>query len=155
VRPVIVDFSGGLNVEAAIAQIREGLATLEISEGTLLVRVLPSPGPNLAAQAPPKERRDKAPNRGPGTELKKLLAKIGIHATPHCTCNARAMLMDQNEAKEPGWCEANVDTIVGWLREEAGKRGLPFLDAAGRLLVRRAISNARREQTRAEEAKVS
>jgi hypothetical protein len=35
-------------------------------------------------------------------------------------------------------------TIVGWLREEATKRGLPFLDAAGRLLVRRAIKNARK-----------
>jgi hypothetical protein len=42
------------------------------------------------------------------------------------------------------WCEANLDTIVGWLREEAEKRGLPFLDVAGRLLVRRAIRNARR-----------
>jgi hypothetical protein len=40
--------------------------------------------------------------------------------------------------------EANIDTVVGWLREEATKRGLPFLDAAGRMLVRRAIRNARR-----------
>ena len=42
------------------------------------------------------------------------------------------------------WCESNIDTIVGWLREEAEARGLPFLDIAGRLLVRRAIRNARR-----------
>ena len=42
------------------------------------------------------------------------------------------------------WCEAHLDEIVGWLREEARARGLPFLDAAGRLLVRRAIANARR-----------
>jgi hypothetical protein len=42
------------------------------------------------------------------------------------------------------WCEANLDTIVGWLREQAETRGLPFLDLAGRLLVRRAISNARK-----------
>jgi hypothetical protein len=42
------------------------------------------------------------------------------------------------------WCESNLDTIVGWLREEAEKRGLPFLDVAGRLLVKRAIRNARR-----------
>jgi hypothetical protein len=42
------------------------------------------------------------------------------------------------------WCEAHIDTIVGWLREEAGKRKLPFLDAAGRLLVKRAIYLARR-----------
>jgi hypothetical protein len=30
------------------------------------------------------------------------------------------------------------------MRAEAEARGLPFLDLAGRLLVRRAISNARR-----------
>jgi hypothetical protein len=42
------------------------------------------------------------------------------------------------------WCEANIDIIVGWLREQATARGLPFLDAAGRMLVRRAIRNARR-----------
>ncbi len=42
-----------------------------------------------------------------------------------------------------------VDTIVGWLREQAQARGLPFLDAAGRLLVRLAISNARRAAARA------
>jgi hypothetical protein len=78
---------------------------------------------------------------GPGTELKKLLKTIGITATPNCSCNARARTMDANGCD---WCEDNIDTIVGWLREEAAKRGLPFLDAAGRLLVRRAIRNARK-----------
>jgi hypothetical protein len=78
---------------------------------------------------------------GPGTELKKLLARIGITATPDCSCNARAAEMDRQGVE---WCEANIDTIVGWLREQAEARGLPFLDLAGRLLVRRAISNARR-----------
>jgi hypothetical protein len=86
------------------------------------------------------------PKGGPGTELKKLLAKVGIVATPTCSCNARAHTMD---ARGCEWCEANMQEIVGWLREEATKRGLPFLDAAGRVLVRRAIHNARREQARA------
>jgi len=81
---------------------------------------------------------------GPGTEMKKLLATVGITASPACSCNARAAFMDAREAGEPGWCAANVDEIVGWLREEATKRGLPFLNAAGRLLVRRAIKNARK-----------
>jgi hypothetical protein len=78
---------------------------------------------------------------GPGTELKKLLATVGITATPNCSCNARAAEMDRQGCD---WCEANIDTVVGWLREEATKRGLPFLDAAGRLLVKRAIRNARK-----------
>jgi hypothetical protein len=81
------------------------------------------------------------PTSGPGTELKKLLAKVGITATPDCSCNARAAEMDRQGVE---WCEANIDTIVGWLREQATARGLPFLDIAGRLLVRRAIQNARR-----------
>ena len=55
--------------------------------------------------------------------------------------------MDENEARAPGWCEQNIDEIVGWLREEATKRGLPFLDMAGRLLVKRAIRNARQKHT--------
>jgi len=82
-------------------------------------------------------------NCNAGTELKKLLAAwpFRIAAAPDCECNARAAEMN---ARGCEWCEANLDTIVGWLREQAEARGLPFLDIAGRLLVRRAISNARR-----------
>jgi hypothetical protein len=76
-----------------------------------------------------------------GTALKSLLASFGIAASPNCPCNVRAAEMDDRGCD---WCEENIDTIVGWLREEATKRGLPFLDAAGRLLVKRAIRNARR-----------
>lgn len=77
---------------------------------------------------------------GAGTELKSLLGKIGIHASPGCKCTQRAAIMD---LRGIAWCEANVTTIVGWLREEANKRGLPFIEAAGRLLVKRAIKNAK------------
>jgi hypothetical protein len=78
-----------------------------------------------------------------GNALKSLLAGFPLYitSTPNCSCNARAAEMDSRGCD---WCEANIDTIVGWLREEATKRRLPFLDAAGRLLVRRAIRNARR-----------
>ena len=81
-----------------------------------------------------------------GTELKKLIAgwPFYLTTTADCPCNARAAEMDQREQETPGWCENNIDTIVGWLREQATARGLPFLDAAGRLLVRRAIRNARK-----------
>ena len=84
------------------------------------------------------------PNPGKSPELKKLLARVGITASPDCSCNARVAEMDRREQETPGWCEANLDTIVGWLREQAEARGLPFLDLAGRLIVRRAIANARR-----------
>ena len=91
-----------------------------------------------------KSGRPFVPRGGPGTELKQLLKRIGITASPDCSCNARARLMDENEAREPGWVEANLDTVVGWLREEASKRGLPFVDMAGRMLVKRAIKNAKK-----------
>jgi len=46
-----------------------------------------------------------------------------------------------------------IKEVVGVMREEAKARGLPFLDAAARLLVRRAIANARKaEAARAKEA---
>jgi hypothetical protein len=87
---------------------------------------------------------------GPGTELKALLAgwPFRIVATPDCKCTSRAAYMD---AKGCDWCESEegMTEIMGFLREAAEERGLPFLDAAGRLLVKRAISNARRKEAAA------
>jgi len=93
------------------------------------------PGEGASSAPPP------APTHGPGTELKKLLAKVGITSTPDCSCNARARTMDERGI---AWCEENLDEIVGWLSEEAQKRGLPFVDLAGRMLVKRAIKQARK-----------
>jgi hypothetical protein len=78
---------------------------------------------------------------GVGTEIKAILASVGIVADSGCSCNARAAEMDRQGVE---WCEDNIGTIVEWLRLQAEARGLPFLDAAGRLLVRLAIRNARR-----------
>jgi len=92
----------------------------------------------------PQPPQQPAPiGHGPGTELKKLLAgwPFYLTSTPDCSCNARAAEMDRQGVE---WCEANIDTIVGWLREQAQARGLSFLDAAGRFLIKRAIRNARR-----------
>lgn len=85
------------------------------------------------------------PTFGPGTELKALLANVGITASPGCSCNARARVMDTMEAKEPGWCEKNLETICDWLQEEATKRKLPFVRMAAKILVRQAIRNARKK----------
>jgi len=81
---------------------------------------------------------------GPGTELKKMLARLGIRSSSGCKCNSRA---DEMDAWGPDECEKRIDEIVGWLREESAKRRLPFIEAAGRLLVKRAISNARKAKT--------
>ena len=95
----------------------------------------------IAAKYRDAPARKEPPAGGPGTELKAMLAMLGISASPNCSCNARARLMDERGIE---WCEANIDEIVGWLREEATKRGLPFVDMAGRMLAKRAIKNARK-----------
>jgi hypothetical protein len=126
--------------------VSEDEATITVDETHPAYPAKPKPG---FVPTPP------APAIGPGTELKKLLKTwLRIEASPTCSCNARARRMDVEEGRSPGWCAAHLDEIVGWLREEATKRKLPFLDAAGRVLVRRAISNARREQARATQAAV-
>lgn len=80
---------------------------------------------------------------GPGTELSKLLKRFGVEPTPTCPCREMASKMDALGCDECSRPE-RIDEVVAVMREEAQARGLPFLDAAGRLLVRRAISNARR-----------
>ena len=76
---------------------------------------------------------------GPGTELKKALALIGIVPHKNCSCNSRAAYMDDN----PEWVEDNIETVVDWLQVEARKRRLPFLRTIGRLMVKRAIRRAK------------
>jgi hypothetical protein len=80
---------------------------------------------------------------GPGTELSKLLKRLGIEPTPTCQCRAKAQEMDMwgcDECSKP----ERIDEVVAVMRAEAEARGLPFLDVAGRMLVRRAIQNARK-----------
>lgn len=78
---------------------------------------------------------------GPGTELKTILANLGIVAAPHCKCSRRAALMDKYG---PEWCERNIETILGWLKEEADRRKMPFVRVAALALIKLAIRNARK-----------
>jgi hypothetical protein len=99
------------------------------------------PKPGFATSQPAASPTQ--PTSGPGTELSRLLKRFGIEPTPTCQCRAKAAEMD---AWGPDECERpeRIDEVVAVMRAEAEARGLPFLDAAGRLLVRRAIANARR-----------
>ncbi len=81
---------------------------------------------------------------GPGTELAGLLSWWGIGAEASCACKAHARQMD---AAGPDWCESNTETIVGWLKEEADRRGLLFISWLARAMVRKAIKAARRKTT--------
>jgi hypothetical protein len=49
-----------------------------------------------------------------------------------------------DECSKPG----RIEEVVAVMREQAQARGLPFLDVAARLLVRRAIHNARKAEAK-------
>lgn len=87
--------------------------------------------------------QDVLPNHGPGTELSKLLKRIGIEPTPTCACRAKAAEMD---AWGPDECSKpeRIEEVVAVMRAEAEARGLPFVDFAAKLLIKRAIHNARK-----------
>jgi len=78
---------------------------------------------------------------GPGTVLSKMIKSMGIVMSDSCSCRRHAITMNTNGND---WCEQNVDTIVGWLREEAKRRGLPFVDMIGKLMVNRSIKKSRK-----------
>lgn len=80
-------------------------------------------------------------NFGPGAELKKIIYKLGLKPKAGCKCGQHIMEMNANG---PDWCEQNIDTITGWLREEAVRAGYPFIESGARLIIRRAIRNSRR-----------
>ena len=86
---------------------------------------------------------------GPGAHLASLLGRLGLSETPGCKCKGYAAQMDK-------WgvdgCTDRILEIVAMLRASAGNRGLPFVDFVGRVLVNRAISNARRSLADAEKA---
>lgn len=89
---------------------------------------------------PPKERY----TLGPGTALKKTLRWFGIKETEGCGCGSKAATMNQ---RGPDWCAANIDEILGWLREAAEQRGMMFVEWIARLLVKRAIKKSRASKT--------
>lgn len=78
---------------------------------------------------------------GPGTVLSTMIKSLGIHMSDSCSCRRHALTMNE---KGNEWCEQNVDTIVGWLREEAKRRGLPFVDMIGKVMVNRAVKKSKK-----------
>jgi hypothetical protein len=87
-------------------------------------------------------------SRGPGTELRKMLASIGIHPRGEkCKCNEHAHEMDR---QGPDWCEENLESIIDWLEAEAKTRGLVgmlFNRPTARIAIKRAIARSRAPQS--------
>lgn len=87
-----------------------------------------------------KEPPPLPPQGGPGSELKKILGRFGITATPNCSCNAKAKQMDE---WGPDECQKRLPEIVDWLAGEAARRGLPFVRFVAEQAVKHAIRRAR------------
>lgn len=78
---------------------------------------------------------------GPGTILSKIIKSLGINMVEGCSCKQHAITMNQ---KGIDWCEQNKNIILEWLREEAQKRKLPFLDSIGEFMIQRAINKSKK-----------
>lgn len=82
------------------------------------------------------------PSRGVGSELKHMLASIGIHSCWGCMDTANKM-----DKWGPDGCEENMAEIVQMMNENAKAKSwfrfLPFKEAGSEALVRRAIRNVR------------
>ena len=87
---------------------------------------------------------------GAGTELRKMLGRIGIHPRGEkCKCNEHAREMDRHG---PDWCEVNIETILDWLEGEAKSRplmGFLFSRYLARKVVIESIARARAALTSA------
>lgn len=78
---------------------------------------------------------------GPGTILTNMIKTLGISSSSTCSCRRHALEMNE---KGPDWCEQNIETILSWLRDEAKKRGLPFVDMVGKAMIQRSINRSRK-----------
>ncbi len=94
-----------------------------------------------------RAKYDSQPPGGAGTELKAILNGMGFKRRKGCKCERRARFMDRMGVE---WCLQNIDTIVGWLREEHGRKKtvIPFMRLAAEQLVRLAIRRARKKGNR-------
>lgn len=90
-----------------------------------------------------------------GTELKRLLAgwPFYITASESCSCNSLADAMD---ALGADWCEADsgMRQILLHMKTNASDRGMPFVELVARLLLKRAIRNARKAESKRTKADV-
>lgn len=75
---------------------------------------------------------------GPGTELKRILSWFAKD-TPSCKCLDHARMMN---VWGPQGCRNNMTTILGWLKEEASNRNLPYNEMVVKPIILLAINRA-------------
>lgn len=94
------------------------------------------PGQIRPSTSPPVKRKKPS---GPGTELRALLHRFGIHDRGGCHCKDHARIMDQ---RGPEWCRDHIEIVIGWMVVAAKKRGWPAPRRLVRLLILSAIRKA-------------
>lgn len=112
--------------------------TSSIREQLVKQKLGPDPAAKLRSLFPPTLEEN--PN-GPGTILSKTIKAIGISMTPNCKCMMHALMMNKHG---PDWCEANLDTILGWIKEECESRKIPFVQTIVSIMVKQAINKSRK-----------
>ena len=108
------------------------------------------PNQNIKYSSPPENgvQDQPAPGpSGPGTVLHSVLSKLGVTFTSTCSCRDHITLMN---AWGPKGCRPNIHVIVGWLKEEAVRRRLPFSVTAANLLVQWSIHQAEKNLAKSE-----
>ena len=102
-------------------------------------------GPGQQVEGASK-KKPRTPPHGPGTELTKIFHPIKIFVRKGCGCEKRAAEMDHRGCD---WCDSHLSVIVGWLQKEAEESKVPFNRPLVVLLVKWAISRARRKERKA------
>lgn len=87
---------------------------------------------------------DEGNSCGVGSNIKALLKTMGIEASATCGCNAQAARLD---AIGPDACEAEIESILDYMHEQAKSRNLEslFVRPAVRIAVQLAIRRARKK----------
>jgi hypothetical protein len=104
------------------------------------------PADRPAEPVRPWPKTDKEGNPcGCGQNVKKFLKMIGIEASPTCSCNQRAAIMD---SMGPKWCREHIEEILDWLKGEADARNMGhlYIRPAVKLMVTRAIRQAEKDE---------
>lgn len=78
---------------------------------------------------------------GPGSILHNMLSFLGIKTSANCSCKNHAILMNQ---RGNDWCEHNIPIIISWMKKEAEKRKLPFVETMAKMMIHRAINRSRK-----------
>jgi len=88
-----------------------------------------------------------SPQEGPGTELHKILERMGFEITDTCPC--RKHIKQMNEWG-PAGCREHLDEIIDWLKAEAERRNKEalFVRWGVRLVILLAIRRAEKREKR-------